>query len=75
MTNFAAMDIVVNPRGLAEQRVAYPQCAKGRGDTALGVNMLASRIPRRGRKPRICFVRPDGAAPSDLNDELRRRRT
>jgi hypothetical protein len=39
MTDFAAMGIVVNLRGLAEQRVACPQCAKGKRDTALGVNI------------------------------------
>jgi hypothetical protein len=39
MIDLTAMGIIANPHGMAEQRVACPQCAKNRRDTALGVNV------------------------------------
>jgi hypothetical protein len=37
--DLAAIGIVANPHGAAEQRVPCPNCAKNRRDTALGVNI------------------------------------
>jgi putative DNA primase/helicase len=44
MLDLGAVGIAANPRGRAEQRVPCPQCGKGPGDDALGVNVEDGRF-------------------------------
>jgi hypothetical protein len=39
MIDLAAVGIIANPRGMAEQRVPCPHCDRGKRDDALGVNV------------------------------------
>jgi hypothetical protein len=61
------------PAGIRNVYIGMDLDASGEGEGA--ARKLAARLAQRGRRPQIHFVKPEGAAPCDLNDELRRKRS
>jgi hypothetical protein len=58
------------PAGIRHVYIGMDLDPSGLGEGA--ALKLASRLAQRGRRPQIHIVKPEGAAPCDLNDELRR---
>jgi putative DNA primase/helicase len=59
------------PRGLTELYIGVDIDESGKGEQVS--RALAARVARWRHGPKVYLVRPDGAAPCDLNDEWRRR--
>jgi putative DNA primase/helicase len=61
------------PTGIRELYIGVDNDSSGKGEAV--AQQLANRVLRWKRKPQVYFVKPEGAAPCDLNDELRQRRS
>jgi putative DNA primase/helicase len=59
------------PKTLRELHIGIDLDSSGKGEEA--AQKLANRVLRMPRGPEVFFVRPEGTAPCDLNDELCRR--